>query len=249
MNDKPTQNKSIIDRVLEKKQREQEEQKRKIEEEHKRKQQMRSLVNAFISTFSKKVEQNKPVFTPRGRWIGNVQWSKQSDDDYFNVIAKEKLSLKLLTMNVTYVQHLDEEKTNLILSEGTREIDNSLANPSKFTCFIVNDCENEKIIHLFSTFEHYGYFPFLYSLKQKHLWYNTKEDFIDYFARWFHPQKTPVQLNDIIKDLANDHDIITISSVQKKFIFDEDEAKKMLESLEGKNIVYHLKGSEYAVNK
>lgn len=240
---------SIIDQVLEDKRRKQEEQKQRQKEQNQYQERLRNEMDAYVRGVLKKVDENKPMFTPRGRFIGDAKWHISSNADGFEAVAKEKLSMKLLIFSATYVPYLDLEKINTLLSENIQRIDSSLSNLSIFSCYVVETCEDEQIQKTFSSFHHYGFFPMLFSINQKKLYYNSSVELMDYFVSWFDPQKQPVTLKEILSLLVDAHGIFTLKSIKDNFIFDTGEAKKMLDSLEKKLIIYHLKGTEYVVNE
>lgn len=248
MNEKDNIKKSIIDRVLEEKRKKQEEQDRESQEQTVFDQRMQVELTTYINHIIKKVEQNKPFFTPRGRYIGDTKWNISRLHDGVEAVAKEKLTIKLLVFSAEYMKHVDLDIIKGKISETSQQINSSVFNLSVFTCFIVDACVDERVKKMVTTFDHYGFFPMLYSLNEQKLWYNPSEELISYFITWFDPQKNPKQIKDILCSITDKHNVITIDSIKQKFIFDEKESKKMVTSLEKKGIIYHLKGSEYGVN-
>lgn len=248
MDKKPENKKSLIDQVLEKKRKEQEELEQAQREQALFLQKKRAELCSYINNVTTKLDQNKPFFTPRGRYIGDAKWNVSSHSTGFEAVAKEKITFKLLIFSAQYVEYLDLPKLNKLFSENVQMIDSSLFNLSVFTCFIVNDCYDEKVKSMVSSFDHYGFFPLLYGLYEKRLVYNPSKELIDYFVSWFDPKKNPDQIKDILCPLVDEHDLFTRKSVQDRFIFDKQEAEKMLESLERKGFIYHLKGTEYGVD-
>lgn len=249
MDEKRTNKKSIIDQVLEDKQKRKEEQERKQREYNQHVQCMRAEMHAYVNTVLKKLRLNKPVYTPRGQWIGDAKWSVESGRYSFEAVAKEKLSKKLLIFSGKYVQFLDLEKVNNLFSEMIQKVDASLFNLVIAKCCVVDDCEDEKVKTIFSTYDHYGFFPFLYIINQKKIWYNQSNEKIEYLASWFNPYQHMVQLNDLIQLLTDSHNILTLEKIQERFDFNKKEAMKMIQSLVKKELIFHLKGNEYGVNE
>jgi hypothetical protein len=245
---KPENRKSLIDQVLEEKRKEQEELEQEQREQALSLQKKRAELRSYINKITTKLDQNKPFFTPRGRYIGDAKWSVSSHSTGFEAVAKEKITFKLLIFSAQYVEYLDLPKLNTLLSETVQMMDSSLFNLSVFTCFVVNDFDDEKVKSTVSSFDHYGFFPLLYSLSEKTIVYNPSKELIDYFVSWFDPKKNPDQIKDILCSLVDEHDLFTRKIVQDRFIIDKQEAEKMLESLEEKGIIYHLKGTEFGVD-
>ena len=239
--------KSIIDRVLD-------EQEKKKQEELQREQNIcvvdqkqQVKLHSYINDVLGKLEYNKPEYNPRGMWIGNAKWDIRSNSTSIDAEARIGFSKKSLIMNVSYNDIISLDHANTLLSEYSQKVN---IGPNKIylcICFVTDYLDDEDVKDLFQSYDHFGFSPFIFNLKNNELIYNKNNWKTSFFADWIDPGKKPRDMIDLLRDISDSHSIFTIEKIKKQYLFDDKEAETMLTNLIDQNKIMRLNRGEYGV--